>query len=921
MRRATLDGMIFFAGLLAIAATVSPVALVSESLAAVTDPARPLGVLIFPDESQTAPPAVRPVPQAVSTPSPPAPLTPAANEQTTDKPLGTLWYQEPYNANHARPTAVPIPTPAAAPAENGVRPLGMLWYPHRYVPDTPEPVSLPLSSPSLRPTMQSPAPAISAPISKTLAAPAYSSIGRSQAKPLGMLWNPGPFKPVTPSEPLTPAATGATSSSPATRAAVPEPDRPDTPPVRMSADEMSFDRERGIVTATGNVVISSDERTLVSDTVSYDQNANVVTATGKVTLIEPGGEKIFGDTMQISGDLKDAVVHNFGLIMADRSRIAGAGARRSQGIVTEMHKTVYSPCNLCADTPERPPLWQLKAVKVIHDKNEQIVEYRDAWLEVFGVPVAYTPYFRHPDPTVKRQTGFLFPTYGSSSDLGLRLETPFFWNISPYEDMTVRPIILSEKTPVLDLEYRRRFMNGVIDLRSSVTDKSSDDDDFSTEDGSFGVRGHIDSEGRFNIDDTWRWGFDVKRASDDTYMRRYGFASPQSLNSQLFIEGFRKRNYFSANAYAFQGLEVSDEQDQIPIILPLVDFSHVGNRDKLGGRTKLGVNFLALSRKEGTDTRRLSVRPNWERPFADTLGGLYNLSFELNADLYHVNSLARTGNKGKFSGVSGRLVPLAVFDWRMPFIRSEQNIYQIFEPIASVIWSQNGGNPDNIPNEDSTELEFDETNLFSTNRFSGLDRVEGGVRLNYGLKWVVSSHESGSSRFFLGQTYRPRTDGTFPIGSGLEDNFSDIVGRVDISPGSHLNLGYRTRFSTNNFSPRRNEVEMTAGIPAFLVNANYVFLERQQDSEFVGREELTASANSQINRFWRIGANARRDMEANQIRAAGVSLIYENECVVFTTNLTRTFFEDRDLKPTDAFTFNVILKTIGEVHPGFGQIQ
>ena len=188
-------------------------------------------------------------------------------------------------------------------------------------------------------------------------------------------------------------------------------------------------------------------------------------------------------------------------------------------------------------------------------------------------------------------------------------------------------------------------------------------------------------------------------------------------------------------------------------------------------------------------------------------------------------------------------------------------MYQIFEPIASVIWSPNGGNPDDIPNEDSTELEFDETNLFSTNRFSGLDRVEGGVRFNYGLKWVVSYHESGSSRFFIGQTYRLRADGTFPIGSGLEKNFSDIVGRVDISPGSHLNLRYRTRFSPNNFSPRRNEVEMTAGVPAFRVSTNYVFLERQQDSEFAGREELAASATSQINRFWRIGANARRDME------------------------------------------------------------
>jgi len=250
-------------------------------------------------------------------------------------------------------------------------------------------------------------------------------------------------------------------------------------------------------------------------------------------------------------------------------------------------------------------------------------------------------------------------------------------------------------------------------------------------------------------------------------------------------------------------------------------------------------------------------------------------------------------------------------------VKSSETISQTVEPIASLVWRPYGGNSSNIPNEDSTELEFDETNLFSENRFSGYDLVEGGPRVNYGLRWDVTGRNGGYTNFFVGQSYRLKADGTFNPGTGLEDNFSDLVARVEASPGSHFDLLYRTRFSSDNFAPSRNEIQMTAGIPAFTVSGNYVFLEQQDGGEFAGREELTINASSQINKFWRTRLDAVRDMDDSDLRSIGVRLVYENECVVFTSGLTRTFFEDRDLKPTDALTFHLVLKTIGEVKTGF----
>ncbi len=788
--------------------------------------------------------------------------------------------------------------------------MGTLWYPGAYDPKA--------APPQPQPT----------PVAKPLPAPPIPK--RPYAKPFGTLWYPGPYDPKTGARPAPiplskqapiraaqPPRLG-TAPSPVKKAGdVSQPPAPTKEgaapkqvsgeidpelPIHLSADQMSFEQERGLVTATGNVEIIHGQRKLLADKVTYDQNTDVVSASGNVQLTEPGGELIFGDRMEVSGDLKDAIIESIGIILTDRSRIAATGARRSAGLITEMRKGVYSPCNLCQNDPESPPLWQIKSVKIIHDKVSKTIEYRDAWLEVFGVPVAYTPYFSHPDPTVKRKSGFLAPTIGGSSDLGVVTRIPYYLNISPQADATVTALYTDKEGSGAIGEYRQRFSNGTLDVLASLVGGDSEDD----------IRGHIESKGRFDFNRTWRGGFDFNRATDDTYMRRYGLGSPESLNSRLFVEGFRKRNYFAINGFAFQGLRATDDPGLDPLVLPLIDFNHVGAPGRFGGQTVLDLNLLSLTRDEGADTHRLSIRPGWQLPFIGPMGGAYKLSFALNGDFYYADDLQRDG-KSNFSGSSGRLVPLAKLDWRFPLVKSGKNVSQVIEPVFSAVYSPYGGNPDDIPNEDSVELEFDDTNLFSANKFSGIDRVEGGPRFNYGLKWGVYGKKGGTSSVFLGQSWRPKSDDTFVTGSGLEEDFSDLVARVQVSPGPHLDINYRTRFASDNLSLRRNEVTFRAGVPALNVAANYVFIESQENSEFPGREEIRYSGSSQLSRFWRVGFSGVTDLVTGEARTIGANLIFENECVILTTKASRTFFEDRDLEPTDQVTFNVVLKTLGEI--------
>jgi LPS-assembly protein len=681
-------------------------------------------------------------------------------------------------------------------------------------------------------------------------------------------------------------------------------------PIAFTADEVTHDNELGITKASGNVEISHNDQVLIADSISYNQRQDMVTASGNVSLLEPTGHVLFAEYMEISGDFKSGIIKDLRIRLSDNARIAASGARRTNGNRTEMRNAVYSPCETCATTPNQPPLWQVKATKVVHDQSEKQIEYYDAWMEVAGVPVLYTPYFSHPDPTVKRKSGFLTPSTGGSTSLGTTVTTPYFYAISPSKDVTVTPTITTEERLLLAGEYRQRFIKGELESAGSLTYDSNDD-----------VRGHIDAIGRFDIDKKWRWGFDAKRSTDDTYLRRYRFQSSRTLASRAFVEGFSRRNYLAVDAYAFQGTAVEDDPGQTPLVLPMIEYSHLSDIGKFGARTSFDASSVFMTRSEGTDTRRISLGGGWHLPHIGPLGDVTNFSASLHGDLYHVNNLAQPGDASNHSGFSGRVHPQLKADWRLPLARQHGTVSQIIEPLASVIISPYGGNSNKIPNEDSIDLEFDDTNLFSDNRFTGHDRVEGGPRLSYGLKWGLVGSKGGHTTVFAGQSYRLKDDDTFTAGSGLEGRLSDFVGRVNISPGGHLDLIYRTRLDKDNLSPKRNEVQMSAGPPALKMSANYVFFDAQNDTEFSGREEISGGVSAKINRFWKSSFSGRYDMEGEgDLRNLALNLKYECECFTFSTTISRQFYEDRDLKPNDTILFKLTFKTLGDVQTGFDNV-
>lgn len=675
-------------------------------------------------------------------------------------------------------------------------------------------------------------------------------------------------------------------------------------PAVFQADEVIYDDQLEIVTARGNVEVVQGDRTLLADSISYDRKTDVVTANGNISLLEPTGDVMFAERVELSGDLKTGVISEIRILLSDNSRFAAHGGRRTDGNLTELAKAVYSPCELCKDDPGAAPLWQIKAERVNHDQKDQSIEYYDAVMEFYGIPFLYLPYFQHPDPTVKRRSGFLAPTVGSNSDLGFFTHTPYFWAINEHEDATITPIVTSKERVVGLAEYRWRGNKGRFDVEGSVT--SDSDNEF---------RGHIFSESEFHVDDTWRWGLDVERSTDDTYLSRYQLSSVDDLTSRFYVEGFEGRNYASLSSYAYQGLRETDDPGETPLVMPIAQYDFVGDPSRSTGRYfHFNANTQVLQRSDGTDSRRMSLKGGWTMPYTGPLGDEVKVSATVQGDIYHVSGV-NTGGPGTESGITGRAFPQASVDWSWPLVRDQEGAHQIIKPLASAIVAPFGGNPAKIPNEDSKDFEFDDTNLFSANRFTGYDRVEGGPRFNYGLNWGWYGDGGGHTEVLVGQSYRIREDDTFTEESGLREHFSDVVGRVELAPTNAMSLLYRFRLSKENLEPKRQEIGFSGGESALSVGMTYIQFDRQgATDEFEAREEIYLSLKSELTQFWTASTHGRHDLTDNGgWLELGLGLTYEDECFGFSANYRRSFTQDRDVDAEDTILFRFIFKNLGEV--------
>ncbi|WP_236686382.1 LPS-assembly protein LptD [Paramagnetospirillum magnetotacticum] len=697
-------------------------------------------------------------------------------------------------------------------------------------------------------------------------------------------------------------------------------------PVHMVADQVIYDREFNVVTAKGRVEMMHEGRTISADTVSYNMKQDVMGASGNVVLTEPSGEVTHAEYFELTGDFKNGVARDIRSIMADNSRLAAQSAQRVGGDRTDFDRAVYTACEPCRDDPDRTPLWQVKAVRATHNQAEAQVEYRDAWLELKGIPVAYTPYLSHPDPTIKRQSGLLAPIFGMNSSLGPSISTPYFQVVSENEDFTLTPRFMLDRLATFDKpdkdvptsvfkrmqlagQHRWRGIHGeAITTASIAADKLTP-----------GIRGHIESKGLLELDRTWRAGWQVQHQSDLAYRSLYRIRTEEDrpwLMNRPYVEGFSRRGYAMVEAMSFQGRRVIEDSSKSPVVLPHMVYSTVSAPGWAGSYWSTDSDALAYTREVGTQAQRLSSKVAWNLPIISPDGQVYAISTSVRGDGYHADHLTGTS---KTSGSSGRAIPEIAVKWRYPFTRLGQSLTQVIEPVAMVALSPNSGIDSRIPNEDSVAFELDETNVMRPNRLPGLDQTEGGARGAYGMRWAAYPSRGGSIIAQAAQGWRQHKASTFAAGSGFSSTRSDYVARIDVTPIGNLTLRDRVRLDKDSLVMRRNEAGFSIGPPLLSFSADYGLMSPSTTSSntsntiYAKRQYINYGLNSSISRNWRSSLSLNQDLASNGGTVGWTAnTMYSDECFAIVGAFNRYHSDVAGLLSGYHLSLTVVLKSLGE---------
>lgn len=686
-----------------------------------------------------------------------------------------------------------------------------------------------------------------------------------------------------------------------------------TDPVAFTADEVQYDRDNALVTATGNVEAWQNDHILRADKITFDRNTNVAAATGHVTIIEPDGQVLFSDYAELTEGMREGVLRGMRAILAENGKLVANGARRVEGKINEMSRAVYTTCDLCKTDPTRPPKWQIRARSAVQDTENKTIEYRDAVLDIFGVPVLAVPYFWHVDPSSSRASGFLTPSFGYAKHLGAFLQTPYYWVIDDQSDATFVPNFNTANGFNLNTEYRRRFNDGTLTVDTGVGFVN-------------GLQGDIFAKGRFSYDDTWRYGFDIARASNATYLRDYRVTHRADvLTTNLYLEGFGSGAWTKLDATAYQGVVSTISQARLPFVLPRYQYSYFGEVDRLGGRISFDtINFNVL-RGTGTDTQRAAATLAWNRPAKGLFGEVYNLTLQSPVAGYVATSLNQNPNYFTISNSQQvRAQPTAALKMSLPFVHDGEWGTQIIEPIGQVIVSPGGTNTLNlkIPNEDSIDaFNFSDANLFAINKFPGLDRLEGGVRANVALRanWRVGG---GYAEGLIGQSYRTNNDNVFPIGSGLEHTASDVVARTTLAPSSFFDVTGRARFDHRTWNVKFADLSANAGPSWLRLSTGYFYnvvnpysyynqSGPEPTSFFQHRNEITFGASAQYNN-WKLSTYVRRNINNGTGVTTGARGTYEDECVIFDVIFNKRYTSLAGDNGSTLVLFQITLKTVGQ---------
>ncbi len=669
------------------------------------------------------------------------------------------------------------------------------------------------------------------------------------------------------------------------------------PPAILLADRVTISEADQIMTAQGHVQIFYGQITLNASSIVYDSQRGTISVAGPLVVEDGDGTRIFADFAQLSPDLVDGVIQGARLLLANRLQFLSAEIRRTSGRYTTLYKSVGSSCQVCFDRPV--PVWQIRSDRIIHDRQEKTLYFSNATLDVFGLPVFHLPYLRIPDPTVTRATGFLVPRFLSADLYGTGVKTPYYLVLSDQSDATLTPFVTTKGTAILELEYRKWFQSGsaVISGALALNDGIS----------SAGPRGFVHAKADFALRKGFRVGLDVFSASDEDFLRQFEYSTADRLTSVGSIYRYRNEDYFEFGTVVFQSLRSSEDFASVPVVLPELSFRRHVPLNVPGLHLSVGANMLGLVRSEGRDVLRIGV--NADANYIKYLASGVVVQAMGKLDINSYQTLNDTANFS--SDVVSLVIPTLALSIRVPFARYTTNAIETFEPVFQLVHTGEPSSSGLIPNEDSQQVEFDETNLFSINRYPGLDRSEFGLRANVGANYNRISNSGWNIGATVGQVFRLDNASEFSPGSGLGTGVSDFLGALTLELPSQFRMINRVLFDSD-FQFKRAETQVAIFKENYQIDASFLHLDADANAGALDvRNEVALAGAWRFRPNWEISGNARYNLTEHTPTKASGTLTYGSECIKVELSASRSYTTSDNIPPATSYGLTVKLAGFG----------
>ncbi len=666
-------------------------------------------------------------------------------------------------------------------------------------------------------------------------------------------------------------------------------------PAILVADQLFITPERQLI-AKGNVEAFQGDIRLQAQRITFEESSGTLQIEGPIRIDQSGDVTILANAAELDRSLRDGLLTGARMVFRQQLQLASLQMTRVGGRYTQLYKTSVTSCHVCEDG--KPPLWQIRAERVIHDQVEQQLYFENAQVRVLDVPVFYFPAVRLPDPNLKRTSGFLVPSTRTTSNLGTGVKVPYFFTLGESRDLTLSPY-LSSSTRTLDARYRQAFRHGSIELEGAYTR-----DDLQPNEG----RGYLFATGQFDLQRDFQLEFDLKTVSDDAYIADYSLPDLDRLRSEVTLTQVRRDSLLHAALINFKTLRDTEDQDLIPSSIGEVYYQKRYFPTSIGGETRLtleahGHNRTSdtegnLTAPNGRDHGRVSADLDWRRSWR--LAGGVELEWEIGSAIDGFT----TYDDSYYSEHSSRLTPRSALTLRLPMSKTDvSGAVQFFEPIVQLGWSNVIG--DSVARDESNYVEFDQGNLLSLSRFPALDAREDGLTLAYGLNWARYASSGWQAYATVGQVIRQDADTRFTKSSGLGGTTSDLLlaGQLKFNDGIALTARGLLNDSVN-FS--KAEVRGDWHHDALALSGSYLWLGTDTaENRTTETSEIWVDGSYEVSPSWKASANLRYDISDSRATRAGIGLAYSNECMTVDLSVNRRYTSTTSVDPSTDFGFSI----------------